>query len=55
MTDKPIELVNPNLERQSITHQTLIAEGVVHTAKKEPEGPQILKAKLEEKVCRQHQ
>lgn len=38
-----------------MTHQPLVAEGVVDAAQEEPEGPQVFKAELEEEVCGKHQ
>lgn len=37
------------------THQALISEGVINAAYEEPEGPEVLKAKLQNKVCKQYQ
>ena len=38
-----------------MTYQSLVLKGVVDTAEKEPEGPEVLKAKLEDEVCHQDQ
>ncbi len=38
-----------------VTYHSLVLEGVVDTAEDEPEGPEVLKAKLEDEVSHQYQ
>lgn len=37
------------------THQPLVSKGVVHTPDEEPEWPEVLKPKIQYKVCQEHQ
>ena len=36
------------------TNQSLVFERVINTAHEKPEGPQVLKAKLQKKVCHEY-